>query len=36
MKSLYALKLREKLEKDGRTYCKNAKIQTAPYGTKIL
>jgi len=28
--------VRERIEDDGRTYCKNAKYQTAPYGTKIL
>jgi len=31
-----ALKHSEKIEEDGRSYCKNAKFQTAPYGTKIL
>jgi len=34
--SSLALKLREEIEDDGRTYCKNAKFQTAPHGTKIL
>jgi len=29
-----ALKLREEIEGDERTYCKNAKFQTAPCGTK--
>jgi len=31
-----ALKLRKKIEDDRRTYCKNAKFQTAIYETKIL
>jgi len=31
-----ALKLREQFEDDVRTYCKNAKFLTAPYGTKIV
>jgi len=30
-----ALKLREKFEDDGWIYCKNAKFQAAPHGTKI-
>jgi len=34
--SSLALKLREEIEDDGRTYCKNAKFQTAPYEIKIL
>jgi len=31
-----ALKLREEIEKERQTYCKNAKFQTAPYGTKYF
>jgi len=31
-----ALKLREEIEDDRSTNCKNAKFQTAHYGTKIL
>jgi len=31
-----ALKLREEIEDDGQTYCKNAKFQIAHYGAKIL
>jgi len=34
--SSLSLKLREKIEDNNHTYCKNAKFQTAPYGTKIL
>jgi len=30
------LKLREEIEDDWQMYCKNAKFQTAPCGTKIL
>jgi len=35
-RSVYKIKLREKFEDDGQTYCKNAKFQTAPYGTNSL
>jgi len=31
-----ALKMREQFKDDRLAYCKNAKFQTAPYGTKIL
>jgi len=31
-----ALKLREEIEDNGCWYCKNAKFQMAPCGTKIL
>jgi len=31
-----ASNLREKIEDDRRMYCKIAKFQTDPYGTKIL
>jgi len=34
--SSHALKHRKEIEDGGRTYCKNAKFQTAPYGAKIL
>jgi len=34
--SSLTLKLREEIEDDGWTYCKNAKFQTDPIGTKIL
>jgi len=30
-----ALKLREEIEDEEQTYCKNAKFQTVPYGTKF-
>jgi len=31
-----ALKLREEIEDDGHTYCKNAKFQTAPLWNKNI
>jgi len=31
-----ALKLREKIEDDGRMYCKITKFLKTPYGTKTL